>query len=376
MAKTAAVVADEVEAPEPEPTLRETLEAARDEVVGRQEAPAATTEAPAAAAPAETPEPRAGRDASGRFAPKEPAPAPAAASTVTPSAAAPAAAPPEPPQPSTLAPQFWTAQGKAIWKDVPEAARQEILRREREAAQQASRFDDERQLAKQFSEITGKHQAIVARTGQHPLQVYEGFLGIMSVLQGSDPNSKAALIRDVAMRNGIDLRALAGSPQNFAPGQTPAPAAPAPALPPEIVQTTREWQEHKAKLQREQEAQARAEQERVLQDIAEFRAKPEAEFFDAVKDQMIAMLNAGTAQTLDEAYNAAIWTRPDIRQVLLDRQNAAASTAAKQAEAARKARLKGGSIRGGSGAVPDGAPPNRSLREELQANFAEARSRL
>ena len=376
MAKAQAAVADDVEAPTPEPTLRETIEAARDEALARQE-PEAPAE-PAAGAQLEpaAAEGRTGRDASGRFAPKESAPAAAAASTVTPSAAAPAAAPAAA-QPSTLAPQFWTAQGKAIWKDVPEAARQEILRREREAAQQASRFDDERQLAKQFSEITGKHQAIVARTGQHPLQVYEGFLGIMSVLQGNDPASKAALIRDVALRNGIDLRALAGAaPPHSPPGQAPAPAAPAPALPPEIVQSAREWQEHKAKLQREQEVQARQEQERVLQDIAEFRAKPEAEFFDAVKDQMIAMLNAGTAQTLDEAYNAAIWTRPDIRQVLLDRQSAAASTAAKQAEAARRARLKGGSIRGGSGSSPDGAPQDRTLRQELQANFAEARARL
>ena len=375
MAKAAPAVADEVEAPEAEPTLRETLEAARDEVLAAQE-PAAEAAAPAAAqADAPTGEGRP-RDQSGRFAPKEP-PAAAAASSVTPSAAAaPAPGAAEAPQPSTLAPQFWTAAGKAIWKEVPEAARQEILRREREAASQASRFDDERQLARQFSEITGKHQAIVARTGQHPLQVYEGFLGIMSVLQGSDPASKAALIRDVAMRNGIDLRTLAGASPNSPTAPNGAPSAPAPALPPEIVQTAREWQEFKTKQQRDQEAQARAEQEKVLQDIADFRAKPEAEFFDAVKDQMIAMLNAGTAQTLDDAYNAAIWTRPDIRQVLLDRQNAAASTAAKQAEAARKARLKGGSIRGGSGSVPDGAPQNRSLREELQANFAEARSRL
>jgi hypothetical protein len=56
--------------------------------------------------------------------------------------------------------------------------------------------------------------------------------------------------------------------------------------------------------------------------------------FDAVREDMGRMIQAGIVNTLQDAYDRAIWARPDIRQRILADQRAADE--AKRAEAAAK----------------------------------------
>jgi hypothetical protein len=242
-----------------------------------------------------------------------------------------------------------------------------------------SRQDEERQYGKQFGEIAQANAAIIQRAGVHPLRLFSDFLGIMRTLNSNDGQAKAALIRDVAMRNGIDLRAALGgvpAPQN------PHPGAPqggqAPSRDPLLLQIANELAQEKAERARlAQEERERAEQA-TLNEIIAFRSQPDAPYFDAVKDQMVALLQANAAQTLKEAYDQACWARPDIRAELIKQQAVAQGQSEAKRRRAELARAKGGSVRGGSGSVPDSAArgAERSLREELQANFAEARSRV
>ncbi len=399
MVRAAQVSADDVEDTEtPEPSLRETIEAARDEVIDTQVAertPAEGTQAGAGDGPV--------RDDSGRFTRRDGAAAAegerrqGAAAAV--SQQAPAGAVAEPSgasqaaaqggQPgaqvdATLAPQSWSAAAKAEWTKLAPTIRNEIARREADIHRTLSRQDEERSFGKQFSEVAQAHADVINRSGVAPIRIFQDFLGIMKVLGGNDANSKAALIRDVAIRNGLDLRALAGLPQQPQGAQNPnAPATPqagaqgpGSVIPPAIATMANEWNQFKAQQQREAQERTQREQQQTLDEIVAFRAKPEARFFDAVKDQMVALLQVGAVATLEDAYNQAIWTRPDIRAVLQQEETAKAQTAEKARLRALAARQKGGSVRGGSGSVAAGAESGRSLREELQANFAEARSRV
>lgn len=263
-------------------------------------------------------------------------------------------------------------------------ARAEIARREADVHKQLTRQDDERTYGRQFAEISQAHAPLIQKAGVHPLRLYQDFLGIMGVLNGNDPASKAALLRDVAMRNGLDMRSLLGLPPGQQPNQgQPAAGNPSPgtaSIPPQFVAQVNELQ---ARLDRQQQAdtqrtqqQEAEQQQQTLDAIQGFRSKPENRFFDSVRDHMIALLNSNAATTLEEAYEAACWARPDIRSILQTEANAKAAAEQKKRDQVAKARLKSGSVRGGSGSVASGAPQERSLRDELTANFAEARARV
>lgn len=271
-----------------------------------------------------------------------------------------------------------------MWASLPPVARAEIARREADIHKQLTRQDDERTYGRQFAEISQAHAPLIQKAGVHPLRLYQDFLGIMTVLNGNDPASKAALLRDVAMRNGLDMRSLLGLPpgQQSNQGQ-PAAGDPSPgtaSIPPQFVAQVNELQ---ARLDRQQQAadaqrtqQQEAEQQQTLSTIESFRSKPENRHFDSVRDHMVALLNADAVTTLEEAYDAACWARPDIRALIQKEQTDQAEVERKKRELVARARAKSGSVRGGSGSVASGAPQERSLHEELTANFAEARSRV
>ena len=404
------VVADDVEleTPTPEPSLRETIEAARDEVVDRHqtEPPEGGDEAAPARGDGKI------RDHSGRFARRAPveevaaavegrqppaadqsgaaAGSPAQAQPSPAPAAAPAAAPDLPPSLNVdIAPQGWTPKGKAIWAALPLEARQEIVRREYDAHRLATRFDGERAFGREIGQVAQRFAPIFQRENVTPQQFYGNMTAAYAQLTTGSPAERAAVLGDLARRSGLDLRALVmGSTQNPtangnapapSPGRTPPPpellAALQPILQP-LLQQNKEWQQFQARQRAEAEAREAAEQQQTYDEIVAFRSKPEARFFDAVKDHMIALLSSNQAASLEDAYRDACWARPDIRAVLQREESEAAAAKARKAEKVNRARQAGGSIRGGAGgAPPAGGGDNRTLRQELEANFAEARGR-
>ena len=382
MARNQAQLADDIDETAPEESLRDTIEAARDEVVERYEAETGGTEAPEPAGRART--------ADGKFAPKsdagepaqEPAAQPAARGTGGRDPAAAAAAPavqasPAPQGAAELAPKSWSASGKAVWANLPPEARAEIAKREQDIAQLTGRFDEERAFARQFSEVSQRHQDVVASQGMPPAKIYENMLGVIRILNSPDVNAKAALLRDVIRLNGIppQLLGLSGQPQPAS--NAPGGAAPqSSALPPPVARVVNEWSQFQAERQREREAAELRAQHEVTSEIDSFRTKPEAEFFDAVQDQMIGLLTGGLAQNLEEAYRSAVALRPDIQAILKEREAQAQAAKAAKQQRVQQARLRGGSVRGGSGMSAPAETGNRSLREELAANFAEARARI
>lgn len=397
---------EDLDPPEPEPTLREQIEAARDEVMAEEPPPGGEPPPGEEPPPGREPQPR----ERGRFARRETTPPPgeteppaggtkpAAGETEPPPGETPeqatarqraadeaAGKPPgreAPPTDATLAPRLWSQQAKAAWKDLPPLVRQEITNREVAMHRELTRQDNERTLARQFSTTFQQFPDVMNAAGVHPVRFVEDVLKVMRVLQFGQPAQRAAVLGDIARRNGIDPRLFAGVPP--AGGQPSPPGAPGAAppqprfeLPPELTTTVREWNEFK----RNQAAAAAQAQEamaaQVMSEIQAFSAKPEHRFFEQVRERMETLLASGSSNTLEEAYNTAIYERPDIRAVL--EGEAAAKVRAEEARklAAVRARQRGVSVRGrGTGGAAPKPAGERSLREELEAGFAEARARV
>lgn len=258
-------------------------------------------------------------------------------------------------------------------------AKAAIQRREQDFHRQLTKHDEERAFGRSFAEIAQQHQSVINRTGVAPQRIFHDFLTIMNVLGGNDIQAKAGILRDVAVRHGLTPQQMWGgapiqNPQPGPSGQQPSPQAM--QLPPPVLQMTQEWNEFKQRQEQQQRESVQREEQETYNEIVAFRSKPEARFFDHVKDHMVAMLQAGAATNLEEAYSQAIWARPDIRNILQSEADQARQQAEQRRMQAANARLKGGSVRGGSGSMAPAEGQNRTLREEIQANLREAQSRI
>lgn len=219
---------------------------------------------------------------------------------------------------------------------------------------------------------------IIQARGGNPVALFREFMGILRNLQTQDPTQRAALFRDIAARNGVDLSA--GKP---AEASSPSPSGEQPQIPPSLMQMSREWDAHKRQLaeSRERQAQeARAKQEAEMQETAAeidaFRSKPENQHFDAVKDLMASILRGGAAESLEQAYQIAVRAHPEVSK-LIEQQNEAARKAeeAKRAKA-DAARRKAGSVRSGPGNTPEVTGSRGTVRDDLRAAFEEVRGRI
>ncbi|MVO96969.1 hypothetical protein [Rhizobium leguminosarum] len=112
-----------------------------------------------------------------------------------------------------------------------------------------------------------------------------------------------------------------------------------------------------------------------------FLSDPANAHADDVLDDMIALINAGRASSLQDAYDAACWMRPDIRQQLIS-QTAPAPVREQQAQraaAADQARRASRSISGSSAPGPTrdaarGQPT--SIRDSLRDAMRSARGQV
>ncbi|QIO58053.1 hypothetical protein [Rhizobium leguminosarum] len=112
-----------------------------------------------------------------------------------------------------------------------------------------------------------------------------------------------------------------------------------------------------------------------------FLSDPANAHADDVLDDMIALINAGRATSLQDAYDAACWMRPDIRQQLIS-QTAQAPVREQQAQraaAADQARRASRSISGSSAPGPTrdaarGQPT--SIRDSLRDAMRSARGQV
>lgn len=353
----------------PEKSLREEL----------QEAFTATTAAAAddtsvdTGAAASTGEPRT-RDSSGRFAGKQNAEdativdpaaraAPAAAGTtgtVAPGQGA-AGAPGEQ-QPVVVAPPpNLRPELRAAWDAAPPELRKYIADREAEVHKGFTRMDEERQFGKTMRETISPYAAMIQSEGGDPASAVKALLNTAYILRSGSVQQKVTALQAVAQQYGIPLDSV----QQLQHQQR---------VDPHVAALQQQVQQLTQSQQRQQQEREQAEQVHTTTTIQAFAAAPGHEHFEQVKPYMAALLEKDLATDLQDAYDKAIWARPDLRQsVLAAQQQTAEQARVTQAQArAAAAKQAAVSVAGTPGvSVPVGAP-DRSLREELRANLRAA----
>lgn len=338
-------------------TIRDSLRAAIDSADGNVSASSSTDRQ---------------RDEHGRFAPKEAdkntaapqaaATAPKADQTAAAGGAAPAAqqatqAPTQAAEQQTAnthrVPPGWAPEAKAQFGSLPPEVQAAISKREQEVDNGFRVLQDYKGL----EEFT----PIVRQAGTTHADVMRKAI-----------DWEQSLIRDpintvihVARMAGVNLQALVAGQQDQILQRRPQQAQQQPTPQPVNVEATVEQVLRK----RDTETQVNA----FISDPANVHA-------EAVLDDMVALISAGRASSLKDAYDAACWMRPDIRQQLISQTaQPAPDPNAQRAAAADQARKASRSISGSSAPGPSRdatASQPTTIRDSLRSAMHAARGQV
>lgn len=340
-----------------EDTLTRDIEAAINAAEAKNTAPSeeateALAEGEGSEPPTKEPEARA-RDESGKFAKATEKPKGgekpidvAAATVAAPEAGKPAdaakiaAVPP---------PSNWKGAGKIDWNRLPPNIQKALN-------------DDYAETAKTSGELTELRSAIGDRAQAWNAQYGSVGNALKSILAGADmanQNPKGFILW-LAQRAGIDLTQMVQGGSQGAQQQQPT------------FQPNNPYEQKIGQLENQLNSFLQQQQQTTrstLQaEIDAFAGDSKHPYFNDVRTKMGALMNAGHAKTLQEAYEAACWSDPTIRTSLIEDQQKQAQDANKaKVDAAKKA---AGSI---SGSPAGGKPqPEGKAKRNLDDTIRDA----
>lgn len=327
--------------------LREALEGAFNESSETVDQPAELPQVDDIAQEAAAEKAERTRDEAGRFAKAETVEAPETVQEV----------------PQRKAPSSWkpAAQEAFLKADrgeplTPEEVRlltQEAERRESDFHRGVSEFKTHSERAKAYDQAIAPYQQHLQSLGVDGPTALKHLIHADYTLRTSDPATKANYLRQLANQYGVDL--------NIEPQQ----------VDPQTQYLMSQLQELRRQQQLWQNQWQSQEQSRANQELTSF-ATSDKQHFEAVRNDMADLLQTGKAKDLQEAYDMAVWMRPDIRQTLLDQQRAEAQRKALDQAQAQRAKAAAVSVKGSS-PMSGGVQPNLkgSLRDILSAQFNE-----
>lgn len=314
---------------------------------------------PVAEPPEEQEEPQGGertRDEKGRFAPKAPEEtAPAEEQPKDPVVAkepvAPVAEQPAEPVDAVRPPPGWSPAAKVAFDGLPPEVKQAVAQREVE-------------VNKGFEKLAAykpidRFMDMARNSGTTLDRALENYVGMENKLRQDFPGG----IVELCQRQGIHPVALANqilARNGVAPSEAPAGDAQPGHQTPQVDLTPihQELNALKSYVQQQQTAGVQSEIER-------FASNPKNTFFENVKADMGRLLNAGYAESLEDAYEKACWANPEIRDLLIKQQSAAPDTSAKAA-VATQARTAAKSITGSPIPKAGSRGPESSIEDEIR----------
>ncbi|MDE3021969.1 MAG: hypothetical protein KGI54_08925 [Pseudomonadota bacterium] len=256
----------------------------------------------------------------------------------------------EPVVPVKRPPSSWKKETQAEWEKLPAHVQDDVLRRESDFHKGIETYKQAAQRAQAFEQAIAPYQNTLKTLGVAPEVAIGELFKADNLLRNSAPHEKAAYFAQLAKDYGVQLEDIQQPPQ----------------VDPAYQQLLNEVRSMKqTELQREQQRQ-QAEQATLNSTIAKFSEGKE--HFEAVREDMAALLQAGRAADLETAYDMAIWARPDLRSGLLEQQTRAAEEKARAVIQQRKAQSAAVSVRGSS-PVSGSASQPANIRAALEAAF-------
>lgn len=271
-------------------------------------------------APEATPEEKAQRirDEQGKFAKQTPP-----VDGAQPAPAVPAA-PAQPASPLDVAPNTWKKEVAATWATLPPEARAEITRREADFHRGIEGYKQAAGFGQAMERVITPHAQTLQALGISADKAIEQLMAGDHKLRYGSPQEKHEYFAQLARNYGIDMAAVQ------AVEHTP--------MDPVVAQLQQQVQQLSGYIQQQQSSGQQQEEATLNSEISTFAADPSHSHFESVKGHMAALLQAGQAKDLPDAYEQAIYANPTTRALVLAQQQAdQRADAAKKATAAKTA---------------------------------------
>lgn len=303
-------------------TIRETLQSLRERGMEPEETPA------------ERP-----RDAQGKFAKPEQS----QVDTDVPDA---------PEAPVRPAPNTWKREVAEKWGTLPPEVQAEVERREADFHKGIEQYREAAQFTQNFGRAIQPFEATLRATGLDPVSAVTNLMSTDHVLRYGQPHEKVAKFQQMAQYYGVDL----GQAQQAQP-----------QVDPHVSALQQQIQQLQGYLQQQEQQGRQAEEATLHSEISRFAADPNHGHFEQVREHMAALLQAGLAQDLSDAYAQAVYANPATRAAVSQQQaKATREEAARKAAAARTAASV--NVRSRPALAAD-VPAGQSMEETIRAQL-------
>ena len=273
-------------------------------------------------------------------------------------AAPPEQAPPEAPK-ELNAPQSWGVAERELWTGLDPSVQAQIDKREREISEGLTHTGDSRAFQDEFNQTIAPYQQLIAAENASPMQAVGSLLNTAASLMSGTPQTKAETVAQIINQYGVDLQMLDSLLAGQMPENNPNTQfeqmldqrmAP--------INTYMQQQQQNQQQQYNQQYQNNQNEIDTFLGANEFAKDVAAEMGDLM--QMAAQRNQN--MSLQEAYEKAIMLRPDIQQVIQQRQ--AAATAAQNNQQIQQ--KQGAAVSLGAGQqLTGGEQPPTSMRDQI-----------
>lgn len=227
----------------------------------------------------------------------------------------------------TPAPNTWRKEVAAKWAEIPAEVQSEVLRRESDFHKGIEQYRSKAEFGASIERAVAPYAATLQSLGIGPDRAVAELMAADHRLRYGSPHDKHTYFAQLAQNYGIDLGQL-----SEVVSQQPQ------AIDPNYSALQQELRQVRGMVESRTLAEQRREQEALHSDILRFAADPSHSHFEQVKGHMAALLQAGQAENLADAYEQAVYANPSTRQAMLQQQaEKMRKEAAAKAEAARKA---------------------------------------
>lgn len=256
------------------------------------------------------------------------------------------------------APSHWAPEDREIFKALDAKGRQFLIKEQKsmkaDYTKKMQALSEERKIAESFKKSVTPYENYLKQLNIDPTQAFEKLIAAEMRLRMANPHEKGAILHDLAKQYGA----------NFDPQ---APQIQAPQLDEKTQLIYDELHKQRAYLMNLEQDRQKQEEKALENTINSFSSTKEKDgslkypHFEEVRRNMGALINAGTADSLEDAYEKAVLLDKNLRKEYLNRYTKN-DEARHKAVASKKA---GFNVKSGSTSQIIDASPKLSLRETL-----------
>lgn len=261
------------------------------------------------------------------------------------------------------APVSWRPAAREQWDALPDAIKDEILKREDDVKKVNDGKAVDGQFRSQFEKTIAPFRNYIEANGGDPFRSVHNLMATAAMLHGGTAQQKAELVKNVIKNFSVDVEML----DKALAGDLTSAKAPTVDVAGEV----------KKAMQPFFETVARTQQQTYNTRVQAFMADPKHEFAMDVADDMADLMEIaakrGLELTLDQAYERACRSNPEIAKVLDERKSG--DRRRKEQEELEAKKNASSSVSGSPGGVSKQNKENMTLRDTIGAAFDQVASR-